>query len=118
MAFVTKDARDLFHATRAAYAKTPTRLKIIDMYVVYSLITALIQVVYMAIVGTFPFNAFLSGVLSCIGTSVLGICLRMQVNPVNKEFKVRAPHYLHAAMFYVRKSCQWLFLVGWLFQYC
>ena len=26
----------------------------------------------MAIVGTFPFNAFLSGVLSCIGTSVLG----------------------------------------------
>jgi len=26
----------------------------------------------MALVGTFPFNAFLSGVLSCIGTSVLG----------------------------------------------
>ena len=26
----------------------------------------------MALVGTFPFNAFLSGVLSCVGTSVLG----------------------------------------------
>jgi hypothetical protein len=31
-----------------------------------------LQVVYMAMVGTFPFNAFLSGVLSCVGTSVLG----------------------------------------------
>jgi hypothetical protein len=29
------------------------------------------QVAYMAIVGTFPFNSFLSGVLSCIGTAVL-----------------------------------------------
>lgn len=88
---MTKDARDLFHAVRAAYAKSPTRLKIIDMYIVYGLITALIQVVYVAIVGTFPFNAFLSGVLSCIGTSVLGICLRMQVNPANKEFKDLPP---------------------------
>lgn len=29
------------------------------------------QVVYMAIVGSFPFNSFLSGVLSCTGTAVL-----------------------------------------------
>uniref|UniRef100_A0A7I4FC91 Dolichyl-diphosphooligosaccharide--protein glycosyltransferase subunit DAD1 n=2 Tax=Physcomitrium patens TaxID=3218 RepID=A0A7I4FC91_PHYPA len=72
MASTAKDAQDLFSAMRSAYSKTPTRLKIIDVYVIYGLITALIQVVYMAMVGTFPFNAFLSGVLSCIGTSVLG----------------------------------------------
>lgn len=29
------------------------------------------QVVYMASVGSFPFNSFLSGVLSCVGTAVL-----------------------------------------------
>jgi hypothetical protein len=29
------------------------------------------QVAYMGLVGTFPFNSFLSGVLSCIGTTVL-----------------------------------------------
>lgn len=29
------------------------------------------QVVYMALVGSFPFNSFLSGVLSCVGTAVL-----------------------------------------------
>lgn len=31
----------------------------------------LIQVVYMSLVGSFPFNAFLSGILSCIGSAVL-----------------------------------------------
>jgi len=35
------------------------------------------QVVYMALVGSFPFNSFLSGVLSCVGTAVLaGKCSR------------------------------------------
>ncbi|KDO50328.1 hypothetical protein CISIN_1g035024mg [Citrus sinensis] len=42
----------------------------------------------MAIVGSFPFNSFLSGVLSCVGTAVLAVCLRIQVNKDNKEFKV------------------------------
>ncbi|XP_009366821.2 dolichyl-diphosphooligosaccharide--protein glycosyltransferase subunit DAD1 [Pyrus x bretschneideri] len=49
------------------------------------------EVVYMAIVGPFPFNSFLSGVLSCIGTAVLAVCLRIQVNKENKEFKDLAP---------------------------
>ncbi|KAF8380747.1 hypothetical protein HHK36_028237 [Tetracentron sinense] len=48
-------------------------------------------VVYMAIVGSFPFNSFLSGVLSCVGTAVLAICLRIQVNKENKEFKDLPP---------------------------
>lgn len=38
-----------------------------------------VQVVYMALVGSFPFNAFLSGVLSCIGTSVLGGIAAFQI---------------------------------------
>lgn len=72
----------------------------------------------MAVVGSFPFNSFLSGVLSCVGTAVLAgmpnisllsienilvcseaetdfffiillvVCLRIQVNKENKEFKV------------------------------
>ena len=31
----------------------------------------ILQVVYMGMVGSFPFNSFLSGVLSCVGTAVL-----------------------------------------------
>ncbi|CAL5432248.1 unnamed protein product [Camellia sinensis] len=85
----TKDAQALFHSLRSAYAATPTNLKIIDLYVMFAVFTALIQVVYMAIVGSFPFNSFLSGVLSCVGTAVLAVCLRIQVNKENKEFKHR-----------------------------
>ncbi|MBS2599803.1 hypothetical protein KFY57_27160, partial [Salmonella enterica subsp. enterica serovar Typhimurium] len=51
----------------SAYAATPTTLKIIDLYVIYAVFTALIQVAYMAIVGSFPFNSFLSGVFLVSG---------------------------------------------------
>ncbi|CAA2994565.1 dolichyl-diphosphooligosaccharide--glycosyltransferase subunit DAD1 [Olea europaea subsp. europaea] len=84
----SKDAQALFHSLRSAYVATPTNLKIIDLYIMFAVVTAVIQVVYMAIVGSFPFNSFLSGVLSCVGTAVLAVCLRIQVNKENREFKV------------------------------
>ncbi|PIA58713.1 hypothetical protein AQUCO_00500568v1 [Aquilegia coerulea] len=86
-----EDAQALIQSLGSAYAVTPTNLKIIDLYVMFAILTALIQVVYMAIVGSFPFNSFLSGVLSCVGTAVLAVCLRIQVNKENKEFKDLPP---------------------------
>ncbi|XP_038970649.1 dolichyl-diphosphooligosaccharide--protein glycosyltransferase subunit DAD1 [Phoenix dactylifera] len=68
----SSDAHMLIRSLRTAYAATPTNLKIIDLYVVYAIVTAVIQVVYMGIVGSFPFNSFLSGVISCVGTA--GTC--------------------------------------------
>ncbi|XP_078427577.1 dolichyl-diphosphooligosaccharide--protein glycosyltransferase subunit DAD1 [Wolffia australiana] len=85
------DARALIHSLYSAYGATPTNLKIIDLYVIFAILTAAVQVIYMGIVGTFPFNSFLSGVLSCVGTAVLAVCLRIQVNKENKEFKDLAP---------------------------
>ncbi|KAM3193688.1 hypothetical protein ACQJBY_070359 [Aegilops geniculata] len=113
------DARLLIQSLNKAYAATPTNLKaiailspspvrvatvdhpiadpvliflqIIDLYVVFALTTAFIQVAYMGVVGSFPFNSFLSGVLSCIGSAVLAVCLRIQVNKDNKEFKDLPP---------------------------
>ncbi|CAL9126758.1 unnamed protein product [Musa textilis] len=87
----TNDAKVLIRSLRSAYAATPISLKIIDLYVVYTITSAVIQVVYMGIVGSFPFNSFLSGVLSCVGTAVLAVCLRIQVNKENKEFKDLPP---------------------------
>ncbi|CAA2994564.1 dolichyl-diphosphooligosaccharide--glycosyltransferase subunit DAD1 [Olea europaea subsp. europaea] len=87
----SKDAQALFHSLRSAYVATPTNLKIIDLYIMFAVVTAVIQVVYMAIVGSFPFNSFLSGVLSCVGTAVLAVCLRIQVNKENREFKDLPP---------------------------
>merc|ERR1712141_257120 len=63
---------------------TPKKLKAIDAYLFYVLLTGVIQFLYCCLVGTFPFNSFLSGFISTVGTFVLGVCLRLQVNPQNK----------------------------------
>jgi len=67
---------------------TPKRLKIIDAYLFYILLTGIVQFAYCCLVGTFPFNSFLSGFISTVASFVLGVCLRLQVNPQNKnEFR-------------------------------
>lgn len=79
-----------FHADYQV--KTDQKLKIIDMYLGYILITGVIQFLYCCLVGTFPFNSFLSGFISCVTSFVLAVNLRLQVNPENaKEFKSIAP---------------------------
>lgn len=51
--------------------KTPKKLKIIDAYLLYILLTGIIQFGYCLLVGTFPFNSFLSGFISCVSCFVL-----------------------------------------------
>nr|CAG4644481.1 EOG090X0KAT [Lepidurus arcticus] len=71
---------------------TPKKLKIIDAYLFYVLLTGIMQFIYCCLVGTFPFNSFLSGFISCVASFVLGVCLRLQVNPQNKpEFSKISP---------------------------
>jgi len=65
-------------------SSTPNRLKIVDSYLLYILLTGIIQFVYCCLVGTFPFNSFLAGFVSCVGSFILGVCLRVQSNPENK----------------------------------
>ena len=59
---------------------TPKRLKLIDAYLAYILFTGVMQFLYCCLVGTFPFNAFLAGFISCVGSFILAACLRLQVN--------------------------------------
>ncbi|XP_066156975.1 dolichyl-diphosphooligosaccharide--protein glycosyltransferase subunit DAD1 [Euwallacea fornicatus] len=66
-------------------SKTPKKLKAIDAYLFYILLTGIIQFLYCILVGTFPFNSFLSGFISTVSCFVLGVCLRLQVNPENKN---------------------------------
>ncbi|EME30723.1 Dolichyl-diphosphooligosaccharide--protein glycosyltransferase subunit DAD1 [Galdieria sulphuraria] len=63
----------------------PYHLKVIDAFLLYVAFTAAIQFVYVLLVGTFPFNAFLAGFFSCIGVFVLTVGLRMQLNPQNQS---------------------------------
>lgn len=51
---------------------TPKKLKLIDAYLFYIVLTGVIQFLYCCLVGTFPFNSFLSGFISTISCFVLG----------------------------------------------
>ena len=52
-------------------SSTPRKLKLIDAYLFYVLLTGIIQFVYCLLVGTFPFNSFLSGFISTVGSFIL-----------------------------------------------
>lgn len=51
---------------------TSTKLKIIDAYLLYILLTGIVQFAYCCLVGTFPFNSFLSAFISSVSCFVLG----------------------------------------------
>ena len=51
---------------------THKKLKIVDAYLSYVLLTGILQFVYCCLVGTFPFNSFLSGFICTVGCFVLG----------------------------------------------
>ena len=51
---------------------TSKKLKMVDAYLAYIMLTGIMQFVYCCLVGTFPFNSFLSGFISCVGSFVLG----------------------------------------------
>ena len=52
-------------------SSTPKKLKLIDAYLVYVLLTGIVQFAYCLLVGTFPFNSFLSGFISTVGSFIL-----------------------------------------------
>ncbi|XP_037397553.1 dolichyl-diphosphooligosaccharide--protein glycosyltransferase subunit DAD1 [Pygocentrus nattereri] len=73
-------------------SSTSTKLKVVDAYLLYILLTGALQFLYCLLVGTFPFNSFLSGFISCVGSFILAVCLRIQINPQNKaEFLSTSP---------------------------
>ncbi|KNC79094.1 hypothetical protein SARC_08506 [Sphaeroforma arctica JP610] len=78
----SNERHTLGEAVNIAFAKynkvTPGKLKAIDCFLVYVMAVGVIQFVYACLVGTDPFNSFLAGFLSCIGTFVLTVSLRMQ----------------------------------------
>lgn len=66
-------ALTVLHKFWSEYTKnTSKKLKIIDAYLLYVFLTGVIQFVYCCLVGTFPFNSFLSGFISCVSCFILG----------------------------------------------
>jgi len=61
--------------------RTPRLTKLVDVFLLYVLLTGIVEFVYCCIVGTFPFNSFLAGFISTVGTFILGVSLRLQIAP-------------------------------------
>jgi oligosaccharyltransferase complex subunit epsilon len=59
--------REIVVKVQDEYKKNLTnKLLLVDALIAFSLVTAFVQVLYVVLVGTFPFNSFLSGFLCCI----------------------------------------------------
>ncbi|KAI0029531.1 oligosaccharyl transferase epsilon subunit [Vararia minispora EC-137] len=71
---------------------TPARLKFIDAFLAFLVLSGVAQFVYCILVSSFPFNAFLAGFASSVGQFVLTASLRIQVNPENRTlYKTVSP---------------------------
>lgn len=71
---------------------TPRRLKVIDAFLVFLMLSGIIQFIYCALITNFPFNSFIAGFASTVGQFVLAASLRIQANPENgKTFPKVSP---------------------------
>ncbi|KAJ2726716.1 oligosaccharyltransferase complex subunit epsilon [Coemansia sp. Benny D115] len=72
--------------------RTPQRLKVIDTYMVFCVAVGILQFLYCATAGTFPYNAFLAGFGSAVACFVFAANLRMKTNPKNRaQFPATSP---------------------------
>ncbi|KAJ1849766.1 oligosaccharyltransferase complex subunit epsilon [Coemansia sp. RSA 2611] len=65
--------------------RTPLRLRAIDAYMAFCAGVAVVQLAYCAVVGTFPYNAFLAGFGSAAACFVFAAALRMRTDPRNAQ---------------------------------
>jgi len=71
--------------TNSYTATTSPRLKLIDTFLLFIMLSGIAQFLYCVLVTNYPFNAFLAGFASSVGQFVLTASLRSQVNPENKS---------------------------------
>ena len=66
---------------------TSTQAKLCDVFMAFFAYLALVQTLYLIAVGTWPFNSYVSGLFSAVGSLVLLAGLRIQL--VNPEISTR-----------------------------
>jgi oligosaccharyltransferase complex subunit epsilon len=74
------ELREIGQSFASKYSKgTTARVKAIDSFIVFGAATALAQIIYCFLVGSFPFNSFLAGVIAAAGFCIFTVALRLQV---------------------------------------
>ncbi len=61
------------------------KIKMIDAWCVYCIVTCFVQILYRMMVGTYPFNSFLAGVFCHIAMAALGVSLRYTITNNNEK---------------------------------
>ncbi len=61
------------------------KIRLTDSFILFNFTLFLIQVVYMILVGNFPKNSFLSGIICNIGTIAITLCLRAALLNTDKS---------------------------------
>ncbi|KZO93237.1 defender against death DAD protein [Calocera viscosa TUFC12733] len=86
---ITSALQDLVQSYKE---NTPKRVKIIDAFLLFIVLSGVAQFVYCALITNYPFNAFLAGFGSSIGQFVLTAAFRAQVNPATRsQFTIISP---------------------------
>ncbi|KII62767.1 Dolichyl-diphosphooligosaccharide--protein glycosyltransferase subunit DAD1 [Thelohanellus kitauei] len=65
--------------------KTEQKLLIIDSYLVIVMLMGVLNFAYCILFMPKPFHKFISAFISCIGSFVLGVSLRMQLDPESES---------------------------------
>ncbi|KAL1956700.1 hypothetical protein VTO42DRAFT_6850 [Malbranchea cinnamomea] len=60
--------------------QTPQRILLLDAFMGFLAVVAVVQFIYCILAGNYPFNAFLSGFGAAVGQFVLTASLRMQLS--------------------------------------
>lgn len=80
---ITQDFKEAYRLALKSYKEQVSddaRLKLIDIFCAFLVVVAGVETLFMALIrDTFPFNAFLSGFIICVGQFVLLISLRLQL---------------------------------------
>ncbi|KAI8893814.1 defender against cell death 1 [Globomyces pollinis-pini] len=79
----TKQSNLLVRLQQSYQQNTPVFIKLIDVFLVFVMLTGVVQFIYMIMAGTYPYNAFLSGFACSVGMFVNTANLRIQLNPAN-----------------------------------
>jgi len=85
--------RSVWRSLKEGYrSKVPSELQLLDLYVAFLAVVLGVITSFAAVVGTYPFNSLLAAAFCLIGSAVLTVGLRMQINARNRTKLNRWEH--------------------------
>lgn len=88
---LTKDVRDVKESiVKDYYNCVNMKIKMIDAWCVYCIATCIVQILYVVLVGTYPFNSFLAGLFCHIAMAAFGVSLRFTITSPDNDVDFKA----------------------------